>query len=618
MAVAPASNIAPQETFNDLLTRAGSPTAIQSFVTVEKPSKGKFELVLTEKGSALDADFQRAYHLAEEKGPRDADVLAILEKISAAWPAYPGVVENAINDAVEAKTPERAVEAAEAAVADWFGLLSAAGIKDLEALTATGSATGLLIQLLANYEFALERSNSLEQALGVAQLARAIDPRDPENLLSAVANLSIRLGTPEVALTELASLQDSAAPFVLYGRALAYFAMGQPENATAALQTALRHWPQVAQGIGREWTTGTPMPRPGEAVSEAQVLYGYYEVFGQAWTSVPGALDWLRKEEQAFQRSGGKQAQHVGLTRSGVKTDQGVQSLEDRQKEALAKANVVGQDEYIRLLEVGKHQFVYDLTEAGRAAGESLKSLFQKELKHHERLDALKSELELWPGNTEAAITLARICGGEKKWDEALDVLEAAIFDLQKFWSDDFVGKNRIEIDWPGNNGLLRTYAHMVVYLAHAGDNEAARNFASDYLAINPKDNLGVRQKAIELAFADGDIEEAMRLIEEASDPNAAYNMFGRALALFAKGKKDEATKVLHQAIQNRPKVYRELTSDRHRMPAKYNPSYVSFFSAEEAYNYYSLWGNLWRNTMGALAWLRKEGRAAMATKKAA
>ena len=613
------AGVSVAEIFEQILSKAGSSASIKENVKIDKRKDGSFDITLTKKGEEVAADFDRAYQLAEEKGPRDKSVLSILDTLNDRWSSYPGVVENAINEAVEEKNFDKALEAGEAAIAEWAALLKDAKVSDPTKITATGNGSGTFVQMLANYEFALERAEKLEEALAVAQLARTIDPTDPENLISAIVNLSIRLGQPEVAIAELAPLTDSPAPFVLYGRALAYFAMQQPENATAALQTALRHWPMVAQGISREWTSSTTMPRPGEAVNELQVLYGYYEVFGTAWASVPGAIDWLRREEQAFQRSGGKQAQHVGLTRSGMKTDghgNVVAASAQEQEEALAKAKVVGEDEYTRFLEVSKNNYAYGSTTRGKELEESLQEVFKRELKVAERIEAIKDILKQWPGHAEAAITLARHYGGEKKWDDALDILEAAIFDLQKFWPEDLVGSGKIEVDWPSNRGLLRAYAHMVVYLAEADDDASARSFAEDYLLINPKDNEGVRQKAIELALKQGDNETALKLATEAIDSNAAYIMFGKALALFSLGKKDDATKALHQAVQSRPKVYRELIADKHRMPSKYNPSYVSFFSQEEAYNYNSLWSGLWRNTMGALAWLRKEGKNAIMAAK--
>jgi len=610
--------VSTSEIFEQILSKAKSSSSIKEFITLEKTKSGH-EFTLTPKGEEVERDFQRAYQLAEEKGPRDRSVMSILDSINERWPSYPGVVENAINEAVEERKLDKALEAGENAVGEWASLLKGAKVKDASKILSSGTGGHTFVQLLANYEFALERAEKLEEALSVAQLARQIDPADPENLLSAVVNLSIRLGQPEVALDQLSTLSDSPAPFVLYGRALAYFAMQQPENAAAALQTALRHWPLVAQGISREWTSTTAMPRPGEAVNEMQVLYGYYEVFGAAWASVPGAIEWLRREEQTFQKSGGRQAQHVGLTRTGLKTDGHgniVSATQEEQEAALAKAKVVGEDEFIRFLEVGSNAYAYQPTERGKQQDELLQEIFKRELKHSERIEALKELLKQWPGHAEAAIQLARIHGAEKKWDDALDVLEACIFDLQKFWSDDLVGKGKIELDWPGNRPLHRAYAHMVVYLAAAGEDESARSFADDYLLINPKDNQGVRQKAIELALKAGDNEGALKMINEAQDANAAYNMFGKALALFSLGKKDDAAKALHQAVISRPKVYRELIADKHRMPSKYNPSYVSFFSQEEAYNYNSLWSGLWRNTIGALAWLRKEGRNARQASK--
>ena len=144
-------------------------------------------------------------------------------------------------------------------------------------------------------------------------------------------------------------------------------------------------------------------------------------------------------------------------------------------------------------------------------------------------------------------------------------------------------------------------------------DDGAAKSFADDYIALNPKDILGVRQKTIELALTLGDYDEALKLIEQAHDPQSAYNLFGKALTLFSHGKHDKAEHALQIAIESRPRIYREMTADKHRMPHNYNPSYVNYFSPEEAYNYHATWAPVWLKKMGALNWLRKEGKKYLA-----
>jgi tetratricopeptide (TPR) repeat protein len=222
------------------------------------------------------------------------------------------------------------------------------------------------------------------------------------------------------------------------------------------------------------------------------------------------------------------------------------------------------------------------------------------------RVEAVKELLAEWPGHANAAIALARYYGQKERFEEAVNVLEPVIFDLQKFWpeSDSF----RLTADWNGNKPLLTAYAYMVLDLAESGDHASAKAYATDYLKFNPIDQMGVRQKAIELAISDNEYAEALKLINEAGDPISAYNIFGRALIGFV-AKAGDAEQALKNAVESRPLVWREMNADKHRMPHGYNPSFVKYFSAEEAYNYQQVWGPLWLKKYGALAWLKKEGR---------
>ncbi len=601
------------EILSSLATKEKS-TELERFVNV-RTSKGQGSgITLTTEGKRIDDLYKRTFQLAEEKGMRDREVIENMAEMTGEWSSYPGVIENQINEAIEAGETETAKTLATKAAEQWGTLLKKAGVNDPAKLDHLAPENHLFVQVLANYEFALERAGDLERALEMARLAIAIEPSDPENLVSSIVSLAIRAGRPEEALQELDHMPDSVAPFVLYGRALAYYALHQFENAATAVQTALRYWPAVAQGLVREWKSGTPMPKQGEAVSEIQVLFGYYEVFGAAWKSVEGAIEWLKSAEKLFIQSGARREQYVGLTRSGMKADAhgNLQVTKPANVDRLAGAKEVAKDAFNTLLLVDGKHYVYQLTDAGQAQEDQLQALFKQDLKYHDRMDKLRELTEAWPGHANAAVALARFYVSEKKLDKAVDLLQTAIFSSQALWPDDLVGSGLIEVDWESNKPLLTAYAHIILDSAELGERETAREFARDLLAINPKDMLGVGQKAIELALLDGDIASAMQVIDSASDPISAHNLFGKALALYADGKKDEATKALHTAIQSRPKIYREFVSDKHRMPPNYNPTFVSYFSNEEAYNYHHIWNNIWRTTLGALAWFKKEGRTAM------
>jgi tetratricopeptide (TPR) repeat protein len=613
------ANVSAETAFEEILALAKKGSGIADFIQVAKDTDKKLAISLTKEGEALDRTWQQASRLAEEKGMEDREVRSLVKDVESKWPSYPGIVENAINDAIEQEESAKAVETCEKALAEWSSTMSKGGVKSAKDLATKSEGAQLFVQLLANYEFALERADRVEEALSIAMLTRDIEPADPENVLSSIVALEIRRGNPMAAIVALESVAESLAPYVLYGRALAYFALGQHENASGALQAALRHWPQVAESLTREWKGGTPMPKPGEAVSELQVLYGYYEVFGPSWKSVPGAIEWLREESTNFVRSGAKPQRYVGLTRSGLRTDaqgnivlgeQAQQTEEQRAKEQedlIKKAQVIGSDDFVRFLEVRPNEFVYVLTTRGKELEDKHTELYRKDMKIGARLEAVKELLAQWPGHANAAIALARYYGQKERFEDAIAVLEPAIFDLQKFWSEDD-SNFRLTADWVGNKPLLTAYAYMVLDLAESGDRASAKAYAADYLKFNPADQMGVRQKAIELAISDGEYPDALRLINEAGDPMSAYNVFGRALLGFVL-KANDSENALKNAVENRPLVWREMNADKHRMPHGYNPSFVKYFSAEEAYNYQQVWGSLWLKKHGALAWLKKEGR---------
>ncbi len=600
----------PEQTFEHVLATSRASSGIRAFVEVSKERGGVFSLALTPAGEELNRSYERASRLADEKGMDDRDVLALLGEVESKWPSHPGVVENAINEVIEAGAPETAIEICERAIADWAATLVEGGVREMRDLSVTNTTGKLFIQLIANYEFALERAERLGEALGISRLSRALDPADPEHVLSSIVSLEIRTGNPMSALRALEPMAESLAPYVLYGRALAYFALGQLENAQAAIQIALRRWPAVAQALTREWKGGTPMPKPGEAVSELQVLFGYYEVFGPAWKSAPGAIEWLREAARTAPKAGAPRERYVGLTRTGqaAQEPETAEAVKKAQDELIRKAQLIGEDEFVRFLEVEPGTYIYDLTERGKELDEEHSALYRTDMKLAARIAAIEKLIETWPGHANAAIALARFHAQKEHFDSAIDLLEPAIFDLQKFWPEDLVGAGRIPSEWPGNKPLLSAYAYMVVDLAESGDHPSAKAYAQDYLTFNPLENLGVRQKAIELAIADGEYSRALQLINEAPDQVSAYNLFGRALLGYVL-KANDAEAALKTAIESRPLVWREMVSDKHRMPHHYNPGWVRYFSPEEAYNYNEVWSGLWLRKHGALLWLKKEGR---------
>src|ERR1035437_6578768 len=100
----------PEQTFERLLSRSDTHSGITSFIEVSRDASGKFNLSLTPEGESLDQIYKQASRIADEKGSGDRDVLERLSEVESKWASHPGVVENAINDLIEASDAAQAVE----------------------------------------------------------------------------------------------------------------------------------------------------------------------------------------------------------------------------------------------------------------------------------------------------------------------------------------------------------------------------------------------------------------------------------------------------------------------------------------------------------------------------
>jgi len=82
--------------------------------------------------------------------------------------------------------------------------------------------------------------------------------------------------------------------------------------------------------------------------------------------------------------------------------------------------------------------------------------------------------------------------------------------------------------------------------------------------------------------------------------------MYGRALALYQLGRRAEAEKALSEAVEFLPLVAKELVKSRHRKPKGLRPDRVTVGGADQAYWYWIDQGQYWRNTPGAIEFVRE------------
>lgn len=158
--------------------------------------------------------------------------------------------------------------------------------------------------------------------------------------------------------------------------------------------------------------------------------------------------------------------------------------------------------------------------------------------------------------------------------------------------------------------GILETRPYMRARLGLARmlwfleEDEAAIDHFRDMLRLNPGDNQGVRYLLADCLLETDRDEELAALLEQYEDDASASWLYNRALLRFRQeGDSEEAEAALEAALDHNEYVPAYLLGKK-KMP-KTMPAYVGFGDENEAIDYASTGIAHWRNTYGALRWLR-------------
>lgn len=221
----------------------------------------------------------------------------------------------------------------------------------------------------------------------------------------------------------------------------------------------------------------------------------------------------------------------------------------------------------------------------------------------------LRAVLERSPEHIDIMQALAQVLNHTDRkeqagtlWRKAVDLGRSA-FPPRAFK----VGRDLLEWDWLENRPFLRCLRGLM-YHSHfdLGETNKALDLAYELLALNPRDNQGVRASALSWLLAAGRDVEAVELAKRYPDDLFPETTYGNALALYRLGRTPEADAALKAAIDNLPAVAVELLKDRHRAPRDAHPGYESVGGADQAYNYWEADGQLWESFGGAMDWLRR------------
>lgn len=169
---------------------------------------------------------------------------------------------------------------------------------------------------------------------------------------------------------------------------------------------------------------------------------------------------------------------------------------------------------------------------------------------------------------------------------------------------------DRLEWGWLDNRPFLRCMHGYGFALQKERKKEKALSVFREILKLNPNDNQGIRDLAVGAHLSLNQPEEALKICESYPGDIMPATLYGRAMALFKLNRKKEADKALRKAIAVSPLAFKELLKKRHRRPPSAYPGSVMVGGEDEAYEYWESSKNFWKNTPGALDWVRRLGKA--------
>ncbi len=158
----------------------------------------------------------------------------------------------------------------------------------------------------------------------------------------------------------------------------------------------------------------------------------------------------------------------------------------------------------------------------------------------------------------------------------------------------------------PEARPYLRARVGLAQCLWLLGEQEAALEHFWELLRLDASDHLRVRYLLLEALLIRNDLKALRRLIDMYPDDESAAWHYSRALVLYrSEGDTLAARQALREARLANPHVPDYLLG-RKKLPRPL-PEYIEPGSVEEAVDYVSVALPYWKNTPGALSWLRQQ-----------
>ena len=219
-----------------------------------------------------------------------------------------------------------------------------------------------------------------------------------------------------------------------------------------------------------------------------------------------------------------------------------------------------------------------------------------------ERIKLAKQAIDLSPDCADAYVLLAEQTKSRK---EALDLFEKGVAAGERA-----LGPKAFREDVGHFWGLLETRPYMrareglASTLWTMGRRDEAIKHLQDMLRLNPGDNQGVRYTLAGWLLAEGRDEELARLLKEYDEDSANWAYTKALVAFRQEGDTPETRKLLKMAKKANKHVPAYLLG-RKPLPRE-QPSYYSPGDENEAIFYVGTALSGWKETRGAIAWLKE------------
>lgn len=152
------------------------------------------------------------------------------------------------------------------------------------------------LRLLFRHHLLLMESGEEAAASLSLQTLLRLNPRDHHGGRADLMNLYLRQGNDAAALALSRCYPEDRLVDLVYGEVLALYRGGAPRRARQALRRALSRLPLIPRYLTRKRVARPPVRERSSNPASAETAWFYRESMMDVWSSVPGLLDWLKRQ----------------------------------------------------------------------------------------------------------------------------------------------------------------------------------------------------------------------------------------------------------------------------------------------------------------------------------